>query len=89
MILKRIKKAVDSHLSGRSTVSQILALRRVIKGVKAKQIPAIRTFIDFKKAFDSIRRGKMIKILRAYDVPENLSSAIEKILKNESNDHFT
>ena len=60
-------------------MSQILALRRVIEGVKAKQLPAILTFIDFKKAFDSIHRGKMIKILRAYDVPENLLSAIENI----------
>ena len=33
-------------------------------------------FIDFKKAFDSIHRGKMLKILRAYGVPEQLVSAI-------------
>lgn len=33
-------------------------------------------FIDFKKAFDSIHRGKMMKIIRAYGIPEQLVKAI-------------
>lgn len=45
---------------GRSTTSQILALRRIIEEVKLNNLSAVITFIDFKKAFDSIRRGKMI-----------------------------
>ena len=34
------------------------------------------TFIDFKKAFDSIHRGKLLDIPRAYGIPEKLVQAI-------------
>mgnify|MGYP002052339858 FL=1 len=39
-------------------------------------------FIDFKKAFDSIHRGKMIKILKAYGIPPRLLQAIETMYSN-------
>ena len=38
--------------------------------------------IDFKKAFDSIHRGKMMRILKAYGIPPNLLRAIEKMYSN-------
>ncbi len=68
LILNRIRAAIDPKLrynrngfrEKRSTVAQILALQRIIKEVKNKKLPAVLTFIDFKKAFDSIHRGKMI-----------------------------
>ena len=34
------------------------------------------TFIDFRKASDSIHRGKLMDILRAYGVPEKVVTAI-------------
>ena len=34
------------------------------------------TFIDFKKAFDSVHRGKMINMLRAYGIPEKIIQAV-------------
>ena len=34
---------------------------------------------DFKKAFDSIHRGKILSILKAYGMPESLVNAIEDI----------
>ena len=84
MILNRIQPKVDPHLRstqngfrpGRSTTAQILVLRRLIEGVKERNLKAILVFIDFKKAFDSIHRGKMLKFLRAYGLPEQLVSAI-------------
>ncbi|KAL5269182.1 hypothetical protein ACHWQZ_G002866 [Mnemiopsis leidyi] len=36
-------------------------------------------FIDFKKAFDSIHRGLLMKILLAYGIPKALVSLIEKL----------
>ena len=85
MILNRIRPAIEPHIRinqngfrpGRTTTSQILALRRLIEGIKDKNLPAIIIFIDFKKAFDTIHRGKLIKILRAYGIPEKLVRAIE------------
>ena len=90
MILHRIRPEVDKklriHQNGfrpaHSTVSQILALRRIIEGVKSNNQPSIITFIDFTKAFDTIPRGKMIKILRAYGIPNELVEAIEDMYQD-------
>ncbi|XP_072039241.1 uncharacterized protein [Amphiura filiformis] len=64
------------------TVGHILALRRLIEEVKAHNLPAIITFIDFKKAFHTIHRGKMLKILRAYGIPELIVEAIGQMYQN-------
>ena len=84
MILNRIRPQLDEHLrknqngfrTGRTTTSQILALRRIIEGVKDKNLEATLVFIDFKKAFDTVHRGKMLQILKAYGLPDELVSAI-------------
>ena len=91
LILNRIRPAIDPLLrnnqngfrAGRNNVRQILAVRRIIKeATKAHKLPVILTFIDFKKAFDSIRRGKMMQILKAYGVPPRLLGAIESMYKD-------
>ena len=77
MILNRIRTVINPRLRmnqngfrpDRTTVAQILTLRRVIEEVKANNLPAIVSFIDFKKAFYSIHRAKMIRILKAYGIP--------------------
>jgi len=84
VILNRIRPEIDRKLRinqngfrpGRSTTSQILALRRIIEGVEEHQLSAIITFIDFPKAFDLIHRGKMLRILKAYGIPDMLVNAI-------------
>ena len=58
--------------TGRSTLPQILTLRRLIEGIKEKQLPAILTFVNFSKAFDSIHRGKLMEILKAYGIPTKM-----------------
>ena len=85
MILNRVRQAIDPHLranqngfrEGRTTTAQILALRRLIEEVKKNNLSAVLCFIDFKKAFDSIHRGMMVKILKSYGIPPNLLRAIE------------
>ena len=90
LILNRIQPKLDEHLRpnqngfrpGRSTQSQILALRRMIEGVKARHLPAVILFLDFRKAFDNIHRGKMLKILKAYGIPSELVNAIDILYKD-------
>ena len=90
MILNRIRPEVDQHLRtnqngfrvGRTTVGHILALRRLIEGVKAKNLKAVITYIDFRKAFDTIHRGKMLKILLAYGIPQQIVEAIGRMYEN-------
>ena len=85
MLLNRIRPEIDKHLRpnqngfrpGRSTTLHILALRRLIEGMKSHNLKAVLVFIDFTKAFDSIHRGRMMQILRAYDIPEKLVKAID------------
>ena len=85
MLLNLIRPILDpllrNHQNGFrheiTTVGQILAIRRILEGVKSKNIPIVFTFIDFKKAFDSVHRGKMIKILSSYGIPDNIVNTIE------------
>ena len=70
LLLERIRSHLDpllrikqnSFRPGRSTVAQIVALRRLIEVVKAKQLQAVINFVDFKKAFDSIYQGEVREI---------------------------
>ena len=55
---------------GRSTTAQILTLRRIIEATR--NLPAVIKFIDFRKAFDSINRRKMLQILKAYGRPRTV-----------------
>lgn len=49
--------------------------------MKKNNLTAVLCFIDFKKAFDSINRGIMLKILKAYRIPPNLLRVIEAMYK--------
>ena len=90
MILKRIQPPIDPILcpnqsrfrTGRSTTSHILALGRLIEGVKSHNLKAIIIFVDFKKAFDSINRVTMLHILEAYGIPEVIIQTIALTYKD-------
>ena len=43
---------------------------------------AVITFIDFRKAFDSINRERMFEILRAYGIPSSVVDAIHIMYKD-------
>ena len=51
-------------------------MKRIIEGVKARQIPAALFFVGFSKAFDSFQREKMETILLAYGTPKEIATAI-------------
>ena len=63
----------------RGTVSHILALRRILEGIRDKKLPATLVFVDFSKAFDSIDRDNMFEILKSYGVPERMLQLIISI----------
>ena len=90
MLLNRIRPHIDPVLrknqngfrTNRSTTGQILTIRRIIEGVKNKNLPAVLVFIDFSKAFDSIHREKMKEILIAYGIPGETVNAIMMLYRN-------
>ena len=73
---KVLRKNQNGFRLSRSTIGQILTVRRIIEGVKSKNLSACLLFVDFSKAFDSIHRGKLFEILLAYGLPQETVNAI-------------
>ena len=90
ILLNRIRDEVDPILRtnqagfrpGRSCAQQVHILRRDLEGFRDYQLPLVVTFIDFKRAFDSINRKVMFAVLRHYGIPEAVVNAISVLYKN-------
>ena len=50
-----------------------------IEGANAKNLKVTMVFIYFKKAFDSVHRDLLMKILKAYGIPEILVELISEM----------
>ena len=74
-----LRKNQNGFRRNRSTTSQMLTIRRILEGVRAKNQ---LLFVDFTKAFDSIHRGKMEQILLAYGIPKKTVAAITILYRN-------
>ena len=61
---------------------RISTIRRILEGVRAKNLEATILFADFSKAFDSIHRRKMEPILLAHGLPKETVAAIMMLYKN-------
>ena len=77
-----LRKYQNGFRRNRSTTSQILTIRRILEGVRSKNLGATILFVDFTKAFDSIHRGKMEQILLAYGLPKETVAAIMMLYRN-------
>ena len=77
-----LRKNQNGFRRNRSTTSQILTIRRILEGVRAKNLQATILFVDFTKAFDSIHRGKIEQILLAYGIPKDTIAAIMILYRN-------
>ena len=77
-----LRKNQNGFRRNRSTTSQILTIRRILEGVRAKNLQATLLFINFIKAFDSIHRGKMEQILLAYSLLKETIAAITILYGN-------
>ena len=77
-----LRKKPNGFRRNRSTAAQILTIRRILEGVRAKKLQATLLFVDFTKAFDSIHRGKMEQILLAYGLLKETVAAITILYRN-------
>ena len=85
IILERMKDALDSRLRDeqagfrkeRSCCDQIATLRIIVEQTLEWNTSLYMVFIDFEKAFDSIDRNTLWKILRHYGVPEKIIKMIQ------------
>lgn len=90
ILLNRIRPILEPLLRinqngfrpGRSTLQQVLSLRRLIeRNNKMQDQKLIIAFIDFSKAFDSISWTSIESILLSYDLPLELVRAIMSLYK--------
>ena len=90
LILNRLVPSVEpllrdnqnSFRAGRTTISQILCLRRLIEESDLSKLDLSLIFVDFSKAFDSVNRTKMFEILELYGIPHEFISAIKVLYTN-------
>ncbi|KAI8514548.1 hypothetical protein Bbelb_071390 [Branchiostoma belcheri] len=90
ILLKRIDSALDTKLreeqagfrKARGCSDQIFALRNIIEQCVEWNSPLLINFIDFQKAFDSVHRESLWKILRAYGIPQKIVSMIGKFYEH-------
>ena len=90
LLLNRIYPHIDPLLrpnqngfrKGRSTLPQILAIRRIIQECRIGNRSAAIVFVDFSKAFDSINREALFHILGLYGIPDPLVKAIKLLYDN-------
>ena len=86
VILNRLKHAVDPKLrdnqagfrKNRSCTDQIATLRIILEQSLEWRTPLYINFIDYEKAFDSVDRASLWKLLRHYGIPEKIVSLIRK-----------
>ncbi|KAL9958657.1 hypothetical protein ACROYT_G035706 [Oculina patagonica] len=76
---KRLRQEQAAYRRGRGTTEQIFILRNIIEQSAEWQAPLYIGFIDFKKAFDSVRRDRLWNILKHYGIPENFVNIIREL----------
>ena len=87
IILKRLQDALEKDLrqeqagfrKGKSCIDQIFVLRQILEQSDSSLYV---NFIDYQKAFDSIYRESLWKIMRHYGIPPKIVQII-KMLYNE------
>ncbi|CAF1405586.1 unnamed protein product [Adineta ricciae] len=67
-----------------SIPGKIFTLRNIIEQSAEFQRPLQINFIDFKKAFDSVHRESLWKIVRAYDIPQRFLDTLRNIYLDSS-----
>ena len=90
IIVQRLSDAVDQQLrkeqagfrKGRGCADKIFILRNIIEQCTEWQRQLYINFVDFEKAFNSIHRETLWRILRAYGIPQEIVLLIESFYNN-------
>ncbi|GFS22789.1 reverse transcriptase SR3-right, partial [Elysia marginata] len=87
VILERLKVALDEKLreeqggfrKGKSCADQIATLRIIVEQSLEWNSPLYVNFVHFEKAFDSVDRESLGKLLKNFGVPKKLTDLIRKM----------
>ena len=92
IIFKRLLETVKEHLRpeqagflpGRSCAEHIFILRQILEQSNEWNDTIYANFVDFEKAFDSLHRNSLWKILRHYGIPSKITNIIKMLYSNFS-----
>ena len=87
VLLNRLKQQLKPHLpeeqagfrKDRNAVHQILTLRLIAEKAKRHEKKIYNCFIDFQKAFDTIKHKVIWAVLRSYGIEEKMVTLLQKI----------
>ena len=90
ILLNRMEPALDGILrdeqagfrKGRGCNDQIFIVRHLMQQANEMKVPLSLCFVDFEKAFDSISRKTMGKIMRHYGVPQRFVDVVMNMHEN-------
>jgi len=90
VLLERLKLQVEAYLteeqagfrSDRNTTQQVLILRLLAENMKRKGKKVYNCFIDFQKAFDSIKHSITWATMKSYGVGRQLTQMFQVIEEN-------
>lgn len=88
ILLNKVEATLDGHLGeyqsgfrkGRSCSEQIFNLKSIIRHRLTNSKDIVVTFIDFKKAFDSVDRETLDKVIREFGIKSKLANLIRETL---------
>ena len=75
----RLRKEQAGFRSGRGTVEQIFILRNILEQVDEWNATMYFHFVDFEKAFDSVHRDSLWRIMKAYGIPDKLIGLVKAL----------
>jgi len=89
-ILDRIKPISEGILGdyqggfrpNRSTTDQIFTIRQIFQKMWEFDKEVYTLFVDFEKAYDSIHRPTLFKILKEFNMPKKLINLIKMTMEN-------
>ena len=92
IIYKRLAETLDEHIRqeqagfrpGRSCSDHIFTLRQILEQSKEWNAPLYTNFVDMEKAFDSIHRNSLWRILCYNGVPQKLVNVVKMMYSNFS-----
>ena len=90
VLIDRIRDGVNSKLrdeqagfrSGRGTAEQIFILRNIIEQVVEWQATLYIAFVDFEKAFDSMHRESLWKIMESCGIPRKIIHMVQMLYED-------
>ena len=90
IILDRLKTALDATLrdeqagfrQDRSCTDHIATMRIIIEQSLERQTPLYSVFVDFQKAFDSVDREVIWKLMQHYGFPPKYIAIIQQLYKD-------